>query len=560
MPDLSRSRWSIPLRPLISAGFIGLCLLGLLWLAGVGCGPVPAPKPPAPSVPVWTLDVQVNDEHGGVPGAALLILDNENKGRTAVTGPTGEVLIPTLIQSGFTITANADGYEQGSAGITLTHSQQNVTIFLKRKVTVRPGITRAAGPQLLDDAGPRLYLGATFFPALWLYEHDRDRLVAHFEWFARHGIDYVRILLSAGTPTDDFWKQRILDGNPDTLEAVLLLAAQHGLKVKVTVFGDGHLTPDQRADLLETNLRVMQRHQPLVWAVELANELWDVIGRDDAITQEFRAYTKHAQASLPGMLVTLSSPPGDECADQAPYYTGYVSSLRSFHHSRSWNGDGGAWDPMTQPWMGSRFTCPGMAEAREAGEPIGPGSSVQADPPVSVDAASRWRRGALTAATFIAGEGADVLQTGSGVRALSDPADDAKHHRVRPANVYDIPGIDAYAETMRAVRDLLPPTLPTWKRLASDPQSVGLFKVSTFPTNGKGGTVDRVYCATKAPTFACVAINIRGVTTFTAPRAMTVSLHRTLDATLIRSANVGAGQSFTLGPDTPGAVIVGTLR
>jgi hypothetical protein len=87
--------------------------------------------------------------------------------------------------------------------------------------------------------------------------------------------------------------------------------------------------------------------------------------------------------------------------------------------------------------------------------------------------------------------------------------------------------------------------------------------VRDFPNDHAGlkGTIDRLYCAWRGAESWCAGLDVRATTTLTAKQAMHVSVRSSAAAlTEIRAADLSAGQSITVGPETPGVVVVGTPR
>src|SRR5688572_2799423 len=62
----------------------------------------------------------------------------------------------------------------------------------------RAGLVRLQGHSLVDDGGPFLGLGASYFTALWRARHDRPRLEADLAFLSRHGFNYFRMLSMVG--------------------------------------------------------------------------------------------------------------------------------------------------------------------------------------------------------------------------------------------------------------------------------------------------------------------------------------------------------------------------
>lgn len=523
-----------------------LALLALLVTAA--CGGHTPPKPPGPvPVPRWQLDVQVSDKDGGVADAHLEILDGPNKSADLPrTDATGRRLLSNLEQSGFTICASrGDEYSVGCAGVTLT-SSQNVTIKLFRKFSARHGLVRRLGDAALqDDDGARLFVGASLFWAPPALAKEPARLDQNLEWLAQRGADFVRVLVAVGSPADQFWGCcRLEISNPQwvqELEAFVAHAYAKGLRTELTVFGDTLATTrDQRRDIIDSVINITKADPARVFAIEVANEGFD----NFTDKGEARELAQRLQAAVPN-LVAVTAPGGPSCTTEdaacfcseiEKWYGGNVGSLLTFHFDRSWNGSGGNWRPVRQPWRGAVFACPGTTPVWSSNEPIGPHSSVQADDDPA-------RRGALAGVTFVSRIPVDVWHTGAGVRGVVDPA------RGRPANVFEEGNADAGLRAATCVRDLLPQDLPNWQRSGSNPASIGLFQPDF-------NAVDRVYCAKQDTRAACTAENIHAPAALKTLRAMHVETYSTLDCHLLQSLDLSSGASFTLDPAAPGQVLL----
>src|SRR5439155_12200302 len=145
-------------------------------------------------------------------------------------------------------------------------------------------------------------------------------------------------------------------------------------------------------------------------------------------------------------LIALSS--GEGLSSYAPNSTDWradfvnvympsgAATLATIHMDRTY-GDGG-WRECRQPWDWKDFPFPVSHN-----EPIGPRSSVaeETDP---------MRLAMLRAVGLINGVEAFVLHNGAGVGGRVDPA----HNR--PANLWEVPNIDAIMDAVRGVDALMP--------------------------------------------------------------------------------------------------------
>lgn len=519
-------------------------LLVLAIALSSACGGIRPPRPPQPpTVPHWTLDMQVSGDHGGIAGADLKILDGPNANRTATTGPTGEVKLRDLEQSGFTICAHAETYKDNCLGVTLT-SDQNQTIMLARAVDVRHGLVRPDGAALRDDDGFRLFIGASLFWAPRAYVDEPARLDSNLTWLKERGADFIRVLVSVGTPTDPFWSCCRLNIKspqwPAQLAGLVDHAYELGLRVQLTIFGDTLATSKQeREGIVDAVGALVQARPERIFAVEIANEGFDNFpdkSEARALATRLAGQIRNLIAvTAPGKPSCTTEDAGCFCSEIEKWYGGNVGSLVTYHFERSWNGSGGAWRPVRQPWRGAVFSCPGTARVWSSNEPIGPTSSVQAD-------SDPTRRGALAGVTWVSSIPVDVWHTGSGVRGVVDPV------RHRPANVYEEENADAGLRAMAAVRALLPQDLPNWQRSGSSPSTLGLFAPDF-------NAVDRIYCDKQGATAYCTAENIHAPARNTTMRAMHLEVYSALDGHKLQDLNLSSGQTFTLDPATPAAIL-----
>lgn len=410
-------------------------------------------------------------------------------------------------------------------------------VFVTRK-----GIVRADNHLLRDDDGPHLFIGATLFWSVWGYDNDRDRLIAHYDWLKMRGVDYVRILGHVGSADDAFWRDRRVDGTAPGYEQSLAgsidLAYAHGLRTQVTVFGGVEgLDKAKRRAIVDTVVRVVAARPEKVFAVEVVNEGYqNGFGNTEGVA-EAREFARVLQSKT-SVLVAVTAPNGDSCDKQREYYGNGVGTLVTLHFSRTWNGDGGEWRPMRQPWRESTFSCDGgVAPTYSNNEGIGPASSVQADN-------DPLRLAAFAGVSYNGAIGTFVIHTGSGIRGLADPG------RNRPANIWDHAGINEVFAAIATTRDALPATVPNWSRAASRPT---MFKVATFSGPSSEGTVGRIYCAFTGGEYSCTAIDIFKPTTLTAVRAMTLRVIHPVTGQVLHDETLAKDASFTLSP-VPAAV------
>jgi hypothetical protein len=319
----------------------------------------------------------------------------------------------------------------------------------------RRGAVRLEGRAFADADGPWLATGTTLFWALWGERHDPERLEQNLAWLANEGGDYVRILGMVGTES---WADRRIDPNDhDYWDLVRKLDARlerHGLRFQITVFADAQAmmpNKDARPGFLDRWVHYANAHPHRVTMIEIANEYW----QNGLDLEELVTLTKRANAAT--SVLVASSAPGcgtfpegetpDAIACRAEWAAlGAVSDLMGPHFDRDISKADGVWRPVRQPWE-MLFTPPARAYINN--EPIGPQSSVAAD-----DGPGRMMMAA--AVTWLTGGAAYTLHTGAGIRGGGQFDRD----RGRSANLWEVPRISDTWSALRAVRTLLPPTLP----------------------------------------------------------------------------------------------------
>jgi hypothetical protein len=225
---------------------------------------------------------------------------------------------------------------------------------------------------------------------------------------AAAGYHFARILGEVG------WADgRSIDPNWPDYEQVLgefidFAYDQCGLRVELTLVG-GTGDPMDLAQKAATVINAGRTHK--IMNLEVANESY---GRPITLQQMVDA-GRYLRQNTPN-LVALSS--GEGLGTYAPSSTD--------------------WRAERQPWDWKDFNFPVSHN-----EPIGPRSSVQEE----TDPA---RLAMLRAVGLINGVGAFVLHNGSGVTGQVDPA----HNR--PANLWEVPGIDAVMKAVRGIDAWMP--------------------------------------------------------------------------------------------------------
>ena len=260
------------------------------------------------------------------------------------------------------------------------------TPALAEGVRVRTGPVRVMDHAIVDDQGPFLGLGVSYFTALWRCRNDRERFESDLQFLSDQGFNYYRMLSMVGwnrawdgleiAPISfanqegkrveawpDYWKQ--------LTELIDLGYDRYGLRAEITIFADAQLMPNKQ-DRIEHMRRmldgVVRGREEKIILIEVANEAWqNGFSGDEGVT-DLREFTKFL-ADRTAVPVATTSNHHDEFAK---VYANSAADIATWHFSRDLRTDDG-WKPVYDCWdFGDR---PGFPPA-SSNEPIGPGSSV----------------------------------------------------------------------------------------------------------------------------------------------------------------------------------------
>lgn len=253
----------------------------------------------------------------------------------------------------------------------------------------RRGMVRVEGHSLVDDEGPFLGLGVSYFTALGRFRTDRARLESDLEFLSNCGFNYYRMLSMVGwyeawegreiAPVSftnrrggqvaawpDYWRQ--------FAELVDLAYDRYGLRTQITVFADAQLMPEKRARIKHMErliADVVRGREEKIMLIEVANEAWQNGFEGEAGIAELREFTKFLteRTEVP---VAITSNHHDEFVK---LYRGSSADLATWHFSRDRRTDEG-WKPVYDCWdFGMVDACPPAV----SNEPIGPGASVTSE-------------------------------------------------------------------------------------------------------------------------------------------------------------------------------------
>jgi hypothetical protein len=419
----------------------------------------------------------------------------------------------------------------------------------------RSGLVRVEGNCLVDDQGPFLGLGASYFTALWRCKHDRARLEADLAFLSRCGFNYYRMLSMVGhhpawdgreiapvsfVRRDDTLVEAWPDYWQQLRELIDLAYDRFGLRTQVTIFADAQLVPN-KADRVEHMRRlladVVRGREHKIILLEVANEAWQNGFPGDegvAALREFAKFLSERTAIPVAITSNHDWPELGSTKGFAQIYADTAADIATWHFSRDRHDDDG-WKPVYDCWeLGDQLGLPPVS----SNEPIGPGSSVNAErEPVRLVMAAAFAYSAQLPMY--------VFHSEAGVFGKS--------------RFEEMPGIDRFRHILR----LLPPDLPNWER-NDGKEARAPFTVfaagkpnSYWPEaeSARDGCV-RNTGSRKEDRFVCVPIGIldSGLE-LQARENVQFTAYDPLTGEAVRSAALRSGGKTTL-PSGPGALVI----
>ncbi|MFN3651400.1 MAG: hypothetical protein ACK47B_17630 [Armatimonadota bacterium] len=412
----------------------------------------------------------------------------------------------------------------------------------------RAGRVRLDGHALVDDGGPFLGLGVSYFTALHRCKHDRPRLERDLAFLAAQGFNYYRMLSMVGwygawdgleiapvTYTSregkrveawpDYWQQ--------LRELIDLAYDRYGLRTQVTLFADAQLMPGvpaRREHMRRFLADVVAGREQKLMLIEVANEAWQNGFPGDEGVAELRDHTRYL-AERTGIPIAITSNHEDSFEK---VYKDSAADIATWHFSRDRRKDEG-WDPVYDCWRFGHL--PGIPPA-SSNEPIGPGASVstERDPLRLVMAA---------AFAYAAKLPMYVFHCEAGVFGKS--------------RFEETPAIGQYRPLLR----MLPSDLPGWERNdGKEPRAPFTAFAGGAPNRYRleGETAAPDGCirntgSRKGDRFVCVPIGIRGGLTLQAREKVSFQAHHPLTGEALRSVALAAGERVTLDAE-PGALVL----
>jgi hypothetical protein len=420
----------------------------------------------------------------------------------------------------------------------------------------RTGHVRVVGHSLVDDGGPFLGLGVSYFTALWRCKYDRPRLEKDLEFLSEQGFTSYRMLSMVGhnvswqgleiapvpfTTRDgrrieawpDYWDQ--------LRELIDIAHDKYGLRTQITIFADAQLMPtaeERAAHLRRVVEEVVRGREQKIILLEVANEAWQNGFPGDEGVVQLRSFARDLDRAtdVPIAITSNHGGPGDEAGEFEAFERIYRDSavdLATWHFSRDLRVDDG-WKPVFDCWnFAERPHCPPVI----SNEPIGPGSSVNAErEPIRLVMAAAF--------AFAAKLPMYVFHSQAGV-----------HGKTR---FEDTPSIDQFREFVR----LLPADLPNWERSdgrdEDDPFLVlpdGNRDRFVLDASSTGGCV-RIAISSQGDRFVALPIGIlSGGLEIEAKRPIEWTAFNPVTGKELKSARLSPGERASL-PAGPGALVV----
>ncbi len=175
------------------------------------------------------------------------------------------------------------------------------------------------------------------------------------------------------------------------------------------------------------------------------------------------------------------------------------------------------------------------------------------------------------ALTPVFGGAGFVYHTGPGVRfgGKADvtpneerPPDQRRPYLPRESNFWEVENIEATLAGFRAIRTVLPADLANWRRANIDPAKFPNtpFEFDPLLAAQEDGRLLRAFSASSGDRFISMPIRITDRVPFIARRPMTVDVIDPMTATVLRTANLDAGQDLGIDGSQQALILKGTWR
>lgn len=398
-----------------------------------------------------------------------------------------------------------------------------------------------------DDRGPFNALGASLFPAVWAWQHDRARLLENADLLASGGVDYVRIFAQVA-PLDS-WADRGVDPRAAGYDVALAETIDAlwgvGLRTQITIFAGasypGAETRAERDALVERVLAVVRGREDRLMLIEVANEAVGLTSPEGVAEMRTHTHRIAAQTDIP-VAITAVGPPYLYDSMRG------VADVATVHYDRNVDMADGYDRPTRQPWgyPGEVFPDGQSAVPAQAidNEGIGPYSSVASD----LDPLRNVTRRVVA---WISGNPASLWHAGPGIYFGGVWA----QREGSPANFWEVPGITETLAGFRVIKSLVPPGIAGWERANNAWSSYPWIMGTAVGPSGIGCV--RAYAKMGDGTVVCVPFGIRDHVTLNERRPMTWAVHSLLTGDLIQQ---GTGTLTLRESDGKAQLILGTFR
>lgn len=296
--------------------------------------------------------------------------------------------------------------------------------------TARSGVVSGAGREFVDGQGTFSPYGATLFWAVRGWKFERERVQANIDWLAAQGFDYIRVLGQVdwvGNEIDPAWPDY-----EEQLAGLIDYTYAAGMRVQLTLMGSPYRDP---MGLARRIAPVVAARPHKVIFLEVANEWWQNFSGGVGDLRSIGSYLRGATPNL----VALSAPAGEATEETKGWVGAGAASMGVAHFDRADNTVEWKWRHVRKPWESRGPSFPASSN-----EPGGPRSSVaQYEEAIHLVM--------LRAVGILAGYTGFVLHNGAGVQGVVNSCCGG-----RPANVWEVPDIEATARAIRELDKILP--------------------------------------------------------------------------------------------------------
>lgn len=486
--------------------------------------PVVVPAPRRMNIVVSVFDGDPTHDKKIASARATITHGNGDISKHAPADEVGNILFEDVLEGQWLLSVNAEHYSTVDTHIRVATPNEWFTVSLTRnKPAARQGIVRADGHRWMDDGGVYAPLGATLFWALRGWKFERARVKQNIDYLASKGIDYIRILGEVQWTNNDISPDKWDDYDQLLAELIDYCYDDAGMRVQITMAAGGTGCDYRRLASRLVNIINARRHK--IQFVEVWNEAFQNFKQGD---DELKSLGQYLTSALAPLVVAVSGPaPADETGEtNRAWVRARAASAVTFHFDRSHSEL--EWKPVRKPWEARR---PGVPAAHN--EPQGPRSSgAEHTEPIHLVMAR--------AVGILCGYDAYVLHNGAGIFGQPVP----QHNR--PANVWEVPGIDAIHEAVRGLDEILPASLSlgesTRKGLGPHPSESD----KIWPADGANYGVARDYCCVLGGNFWQTLIGIKNHVDLTFNASYHIKAYHPVTRQIVHESDVHPGQVLRL--------------